>query len=53
MTKDEIDCGNVLVIATVLWLTSYALQDAVDVFDASVIIFVAVLAILFGRMKND
>ncbi len=53
MSKDEIDCGNVTIIAIVLWLTSYAIQDASNIFEVLFTICVAFIAIVFGRMKKN
>ena len=52
MTKDEVDCGNVTVIAIVLWITSYTIQDASNILEVLFTICVAFIAIVFGRMKN-
>jgi hypothetical protein len=52
MSKDEVDCGNVTVIAIVLWLTYYCLQDASNIFEVLIIFCAAFLGIVFGRMRN-
>jgi hypothetical protein len=52
MSKKEIDGGNIFMIAIVLWLTYYCLQDASNIFEVLIIFCAAFLGVVFGRMKN-